>query len=204
MHESTIDIDAQIQAEHRTTVEIYDILLDEATLRYNDGVSDIVFDGQTYFSESLKRSDAPSQLYNFTNLTITAQNIDSVKSAMVRATDFIGRKIIIRRVFLSHLDDENNFIPIFTGKINAINWNRQEINFDVDQFFFSIFSKSFGNKISTRCRHTPGDEFCAYFLSGYPYIEDCPRDAYSCAFIYQNAQNFGGVSHKQRLKIPRS
>ncbi|MDP8298269.1 MAG: phage BR0599 family protein [Candidatus Orphnella occulta] len=154
------------KGELPTTVELYDIFLDDQTLYYTDHIENVDFfdinsGAQTYTALSLSRSPSSRSTDKIDTMRVELTNVNSYMSSYVAANEFRGRRITIRKVFLDHLNSVSHqiwIIPI--GIMDKPIMREDKMEIKVTPLFGTLNTVIPRRKQQLLCNQRFGDTRC--------------------------------------------
>lgn len=108
-----------VAAVENRPVELYEVYLDTGTLYFAQAEANVTFGGQVYTAIGISRSAVHTSMeLSVDEVEVRLDNVDRFFAQQVIATDFIGRRLVTKKVFREDLSSASNFIPIFDGRID--------------------------------------------------------------------------------------
>lgn len=156
-----LPIQSEIAQEFTRPVELYEVALDTGTLRFAQTNDYIFFASNTYTPLPIRRSPVRTDMeLQVDQLTVELENIDLAFSQRVVATEFVGKFLTIKKVFLDQLDDATAFTVLFDGKMDEPVIDERKFAVKVrsilDALHHSLPRRVFG----TLCNYQHYDAFC--------------------------------------------
>lgn len=146
--------------------EIYQIYLDEETLYlacYPENVEFFDENGnpQTYYAAALSRQGVNTKTDTEVDTTqVTIDNVSRDMSSYIAHTEFVGRKIVIWKVFHEDLSDPENYVPIFEGYMDEPNISQYTMSVTVVSSLDTLNKKTPGRKFQVKCPWQFGSDEC--------------------------------------------
>jgi phage-related protein len=188
------DVLAEKDKDYNRPVELYQIYLDEQTLYLAMYPQDIEFfdengDPQTYTAAALSRTTIETNTdTKVDQCEVTIDNVTREMSAYIAATEFVGRRIKIMKVFLdadrnvqsisilgrtawtqlvdskegSGLDFPENAVPIFDGIMDAPRINQYQMTVTVVSKLDTLDRKLPARTFQVQCPWQFGSEECGF------------------------------------------
>lgn len=181
-------VEEEMNKEYARPVELFQIYLDTTTMYLAMYPEDIDFydengDSVTYEAANIARTSkkADGQM-SVDRLDIKIQNIDLGMSGVVGNHELRGKKVVIWKVFLDKLDSYDNYIPVFSGRIDDVGLNEKILTASVISLFKMLDRKVPRRKYSPSCEWTFGDSGCGY---------DVPEDSGTVDSVDENKRVIG-------------
>jgi len=118
-------------------IELYQIYLDEEILYLACYPEDINFfdengNPQTYYAAALSRTAIKTNTdTEVDKCEVSIDNVTREMSAYIANTEFVGRRMVIWKVFLDDLSSADNYVPIFDGIMDAPKINQYQMTVTV-------------------------------------------------------------------------
>ncbi|KXS41188.1 MAG: hypothetical protein AWU54_1717 [Candidatus Frackibacter sp. T328-2] len=131
------DVQNEKDKSYNRPIELYQVFLDQQTLYLARYQKDIQFfdengNPQTYTAANLDRGSISTNAdTKVDEVSVTIGNVNKEMSAYIANTKFQGRRLVIWKVFLDHLDSANNKIIMFDGIMDAPKVNQEVMTVDV-------------------------------------------------------------------------
>lgn len=160
------DMLAEKDKEQNQPRELYQIHLDQETIYLAMHPHDIEFfdengDPQTYYAAALSRDAINTN--TDTKVDTTKVQIDNVTrdmSAYIANTEFVGRRMVIWKVFLDELDDPNDYIPVFDGYMDEPQISQYAMSVKVVSSLDTLDKKLPGRTFQVSCNWQFSSEEC--------------------------------------------
>ena len=157
----TLGIASEIAQEFTRPIELYELALDAATLRFTSTNDYIFFASNTYAPLPIQRSSIRTGMDQGVNeVEIGLENIDLFFSQQVIATDFIGRFLTVKKVFLDQLGDSTNFLVLFSGKMDEPVIDEKKFTIKVRGLLDALHQSLPRRVYGTSCNYQHYDPFC--------------------------------------------
>ena len=146
--------------------EIYQIYLDEATLYMACYPEDVQFfdengNPQTYYAAALSRQSVNTKTdTEVDTTTVSIDNVSQEMSAYIAATEFVGRKIVIWKVFHEDLSSADNYVPIFAGYMDEPKISQYSMSVTVVSSLDTLDKQLPGRTFQTNCNWQFGSTEC--------------------------------------------
>lgn len=149
---------SELNAEFNRPIEIYDVALDTETLRFAATNDYVLWNTNTYTPLPIQRSPVRTSMeLQVDELSIELENIDLAFSQKVIATDFIGRYLTIRKVFL---DDLSGSIILFEGRMDEPTITERKFTVRVRSLLDALHHSMPRRVFSTLCNYQHYDASC--------------------------------------------
>jgi hypothetical protein len=146
--------------------EIYQIYLDEETLYMACYPEDVQFfdengNPQTYYAAALSRQSVNTKTDTVVDTTtVSIDNVSQEMSAYIAATEFVGRKIVIWKVFHEDLSSADNYVPIFAGYMDEPKISQYSMSVTVVSSLDTLDKQLPGRTFQTNCNWQFGSTEC--------------------------------------------
>lgn len=163
-------IKTQLLEKQNVPIELYELYLDDFTLRYANWNNDVEFptgSGNIYTAWTIRRGAIRLKIETgLDSVDVSFDNVDRTFSALVIDSryEFRKRNLKIKKVFETHLDDEDYAIVMFDGDMDSPK---------VDQNWFTITVKSKIASLNKECPRRKYLPMCQWVFGDVncdPYI----------------------------------
>lgn len=154
-------------------IELFIVELDEQTLCFCDYTENIDFydkngNQQTYEAVAISRGDVQTSIdTKVDEVQVSVDNVDLSMSAYEASSRINGRKMTIWKVFLDHLDDPDNYIFIFSGRMDAPAITQQKMSVNVVSELDTLDVQLPRRKFQTQCNWQFASEECGIDIDQY-------------------------------------
>lgn len=158
-----------VEAPQNSPVELYELELDEGTIRFANAERDILFPdpgGNVYTALGIVRAAIETNI-NEQQDQFRA-GLDNVNRALGRElvkVNFRGRTARIKKVFREKLDNAANFITIFEGQMDEPTTDGKTFTLRIHSRLDLVNKDGPGRIFSTQCNYLLYDEWCTQVRS---------------------------------------
>lgn len=160
------DMIDQKNEEYNRPVELYQIFLDDGILYFAMYPEDIEFfdengNPQTYTAAALSRGVVNTNTDAQVDTTrVQIDNVNREMSAYIANTEFVGRRIVIWKVFRDDLSDPQNYVQIFDGYMDEPQINQYSMSVSVVSKLDTLDKRLPGRTFQVKCNWRFGSEEC--------------------------------------------
>lgn len=130
----TTDVQTEINAEASFPITLYDVVaVGEDPLYIAEHDNDVIFDGKRYLGYPVRHQPVRTGLEEvIDNVRVTISVVDRTLITLIQQTNGLrDASITITTVFADMLDDPDNKIVTFEGRVASVNINETEATFEV-------------------------------------------------------------------------
>lgn len=143
-------------------LELYEVYLDTGTLRYAQAEDHITFQANTYTAAGIKRSPVKTSAeLSVDEVEVQIDNVNLAFSQRAIATDFIGRRLVVRKVFRDTLANSGNQVVVFDGRMDSPSFAERAINVRVRSWLDALHHAVPRRLFSSMCNYQHYDTWCA-------------------------------------------
>ncbi|MBU1077088.1 MAG: DUF2163 domain-containing protein [Spirochaetes bacterium] len=159
-------LSAQLQTavalEANKPIELYEIYLDDVTLRYANYTADVTFNSELYTAIGIGRSNTRTDIkLSPDSVNVSIDNVNRYFSDLVESgTEFRGKQVKILKVFIDYLAAAANYVVMFDGLIDTIQIDQYQINLTVQSPLASLNTQCPRRNFSPLCHWRYGDSDC--------------------------------------------
>ena len=154
-------IQSAVAAEQNQPIELFEVFLDNETLYYAGHPSNIIFGVQTYTAIGGGRSPIrTTNELDVDEVTLTVDNIDRFFADKVIKDEFIGRNLVVKKVFLDELDSASKYVVVFDGKMDEPVIDQNKFQVKVRSWLDAIHHTTPRRMFSTLCNYQLYDSDC--------------------------------------------
>lgn len=160
------DIENEKNKSANKPIELYQVYLDEVTLYLANYAENIDFydeagNPQTYMAASLQRGSIETNVdTKVDECRVSIDNVDLTMSAYSNNTKFIGRKMVIWKVFREKLNSFDNKVVLFEGYMDAPNIEQHALSVNVVSNLDTLDKNIPGESYQVQCRFDFGGDGC--------------------------------------------
>lgn len=142
-------------------LELYEVYLDTGTLRYAQSDGHVAFQANTYTAVGIRRSPVKTSAeMSVDEVEIQVDNVDRAFSQRVIATDFIGRRLVVRKVFRDSLVNSGNQVVVFDGRMDAPAISQSALSVRVRSWLDALHHAVPRRLFSSACNYQHYDAWC--------------------------------------------
>ena len=150
-----------VSAQANQPIELYEVVLDTGTLYFAGAEDFVTFGVQTYSPIGLRRSPVQTSVeLDVDELSFQLDNIDLAQSARIVATDFVGRQLIVKKVFRENLSSASLYITVFDGRMDEPTLDQSKLTVKVRSWLDALHHYVPRRVYSTLCNYQLYDEAC--------------------------------------------
>ena len=150
-----------VSAQANTPLELYEIYLDTGTLYFAGAEDYVTFGVQTYTPIGLRRSPVQTSTeLDVDELSFQIDNVDLAQSARIIATDFVGRRLVSKKVFREDLSSASLYVTIFDGRMDEPVLDQSKLTVKVRSWLDGLHHSVPRRVYSTLCNYQLYDEWC--------------------------------------------
>jgi len=152
---------AIIASEQNAPVELYTIVLDDATYYYANAEQDITFGGQVYTALALSRNRVSTSMDSKVDeISVRLDNVDKTFTQLIQTKNLQGKNLIVRKVFRDYVSDDTYYVTVFDGRIDSIAVDQSMVMLRVVSWLDAITKKYPGRMYQQQCGYKFGDSWC--------------------------------------------
>ncbi len=172
MRTLTAQLQTAVALEANKPIELFEIYLDDLTLRYVNYDADVTFDTELYTAIGVGRSNTRTDIkLSPDSVTINTDNINRYFSDLeATGTEFRGKQIIIKKVVVDYLAAAN-YVVIFDGVIDIIQIDQYQISMNVESPLASLNIQCPRRKFEPLCHWRYGDSDCTSTIDTLNILE---------------------------------
>jgi len=165
-------IQQEIAKDENQPIHLVTINLDEVTLRYTDYDTDVTFGGNLYTAKGMSFDPASYSLsLEVDEVELHLDNVQRDMSSLLETYEFQGRWCTIQKTFANLLDNSENVITLFSGRMYHPRVNEQEFVITV-RSLLSTLNKEIPTRLYQKfCQWEFGGTECGLNITVSPYKE---------------------------------
>lgn len=150
-----------VSAQVNLPLELYEVYLDTGTLYFVQAEDFVTFGTQTYTPIGLQRSPVQTSTeLDVDELTVSIDNVALDQSNRIIATDFVGRRMVVRKVFREDLSSSSLAIIVFDGKMDDPGLGQHRLTLKVRSWLDALHHALPRRVYSTLCNYQLYDTAC--------------------------------------------
>ena len=151
-----------VAADENKPIELYEIYsIGDATLYFAQAEDHVVFGTQTYTAIGIRREPVRTSVeLEVDELSVRIDNVDLAFSKRAIASDFIGRPLIVKKVFRENLGSATQYVPIFEGRMDEPTLDQQALTVRVRSWLDALHHQIPRRVFSTLCNYQLYDASC--------------------------------------------
>lgn len=163
MRDVPTSLTSVVAADENRPLELYEISsVGDATLYFAQAEDHVVFGTQTYTAIGISRSPVrTSGELEVDELSIRIDNVDLAFSQRAIASDFIGRPLVVKKVFRDALGSSTQFVTVFDGRMDEPILDQMALTVRVRSWLDALHHAVPRRVYSTLCNYQHYDAFCA-------------------------------------------
>jgi len=160
MRDLPTSIASVITQDENKPVELLEIYLDTETFYFAQADDYVVLGTQTYspfgFSRSAVRASAELEV---DEMALQLDNVDLTLAKRVIATDFVGRRVVLKKAVREQLG-AGNYVVIFDGRMDEPSLDQSKLTVQVRSWLDSLHQMVPRRMYSTLCNYQHYDPSC--------------------------------------------
>ena len=154
-------IQSVVGLEVNKPIELFEVYLDQQTLFMAANVRDVTVGTSVYTALGLQRSAIRTTMeLEVDELTISLDNINLAFSQRVIAEQFVGRRLIVKKAFLSHIECPGQLFTMFKGRMDDPVITERTLQVKVRSELDALHHELPRRQFSTLCNYQHYDSFC--------------------------------------------
>ena len=150
-----------VSAQANKPLELYEVYLDNQTLYYAQAEDPVVFGTNTYTSIGLTRSPVHTTAeLQVDEVIIKLDNVTLDVTKAIVTKDYIGRRLVIRKVFRENLSSSSLSIIVFDGRMDEPILNQNDLSIHVRSWLDALQNYVPRRVYSTLCNYQIYDADC--------------------------------------------
>jgi len=162
MREVPSAVHSAAQAAESKPIELYEVFLDSQTLYFAQDNDYVIFGVQTYSPIGVSRTPVRTSAdLEVDEVTLQLDNVDKFFAQEAIKTDFVGRRITVKKVFRDQLDSASKFVVVFDGRMDEPSIEQSAMTVHLRSSLDALHIPIPRRVFSTLCNYQHYDISCA-------------------------------------------
>lgn len=150
-----------VAAVENRPVELYEVYLDTGTLFYAQANDYVVFGAQTYSPIGIARAPVRTSVeMTVDEVEVRIDNVDLTQAKNIIATDFVGRRLVVKKAFREALTSSGDYIGIFDGRMDEPVLTQTQLSVRVRSHLDALHQYVPRRLFSSACNYQHYDAAC--------------------------------------------